>query len=505
MTSSKARDILDVAQFATDANIPALVQVIGPGTLELELVLRILLTYLPESIEPSAYVGLLRALFSNTFDDLDEPVTILRPSQDFTDVEMKRRLRKLHLLPLLTPSGNDAEPEEIFTAFLLDRSYRIDKEVGSLSFLCQLVEPFVHDSETIRVWFTSILIPLLRFDYEYYPQYAFSHDLESFESLRGSTGVRELMSRTFKNDTEQQEEPGRDLRGIVGPWIIGEVVGKQRSLLAGYQPVAHRQDSTSTRGPVEVSAVDDRNWGHVNAWILDLAGRDLSRVVAVVEQWDGPQDIDLGGWASQDDDENEETRGLTLDYAQSGMAAAYVCQDISTQTWKGIQCLISRAASLSHLTAPFEYDTMDLDSIISTISAEFISSISTVHLLPGDLLDALNPLTRPSDQALELAFLLVISARLLDDLEQPLALSRILTLSLFGLEADHRTTLLNILHRLQTKIRNDDQRWRKVRQNLLWLHTWNRSEQSRQGVLCRIMSVDLECELLKSLVISGRK
>ena len=504
MIPPKGRDILDAVQFATDANIPALSQVLKTGTLELELVLRILLTYLPECTEPSLYVGLLQNLISDSFEDQLEITPSSRASKELTEVEFKRRLQKLQLLPLSTPSNHDRERIDIFARFILDKAHRIDTEIGSLSFLQQLVEPFVELSDILRTWVVSVLLPLLRFNYEYYPQHTSTYSLESFESLGGASGVRELMSLTFEHE-EQQEEPGRNLRGIVGPWMYGGNNGKRRKLLAAYTPKVFHKEPIPSYTLDEEIAIHGRSWSHVNTWILGVAERNFSRAVTVLEQWNGPEDVDYGGWASQYDDGDEEMLSAKLDYAQCGIAAAYVCESTSTDTWEGIQSLISRVAILSNLTPPQDLETEDTDSIVSTIDTEFLSSISKVHLLPGDLLDNTNPLTRPSSQSLELAFILSHSARILDSLGQPLAMSRVLSLGLYGLEADQKTILINILHGLQIRIRNDHEQWRKVRGDLLWLHAWNGSQQPRQGILCRLSVVDLECETLKSIVVSGRE
>ena len=489
MASSKARDVLDAVHFASNADIPALTQVLKSETLEFEVVLRILLTYLPESTEPSLYVGLLQDLLDGTLAGRDEAAHISLLSKDLTDVETKKRLRKLHLLSLSTHLGSDAGRADTLTAFLLDRAHRIDREVGSLPFLQQLVEPFAERSETLRVWLVSILLPLLRLDYEQLTRQTFTYNLKAFESLTGRSGMQELLSHI-------QEEPGQELRCIVGPWMYGQVDRRRRWLLASYK------DPGAADGLVEQDVADGSKWGDVNAWLVDLAEHDVLRALSILQQWDGPRDVDYGGWIIEETESSEEMSNATLDYAQGGLAAFYVSQDTSVRAWEVMHCLISRAASLSELYLQYDPETVDLNSIASTINAEFLSSISTVHLPPGNLLDASNPLTRPSDQCLKLAIFIFFSARILSTLGWHLTVKRVLALALFGLDVDQRDLLLNILHG-QTKARNDDQKWHTIRRDLLWLQSWNQSRQPPQGVLCRIASVDVESEILKSIVTSG--
>lgn len=88
---------------------------------------------------------------------------------------------------------------------------------------------------------------------------------------------------------------GRDLRGLIGPWMYGDSRLKWRKL---------RKTSSSFDAVItpldEVPVANERcaRWEDVFHWITEQAQAPASWSTAVqaIDQWDGPGDVDLGGF-----------------------------------------------------------------------------------------------------------------------------------------------------------------------------------------------------------------
>jgi hypothetical protein len=102
-----------------------------------------------------------------------------------------------------------------------------------------------------------------------------------------------LLSRTGKKDnidTDQDTTVGRDLKGLVGPWMYGDTRWKRRRLSSsGEQSVA----------PLDETPVENQKyigWEEAFRWITRQARTSWKTAVRAIEQWDGPGDIDTGGY-----------------------------------------------------------------------------------------------------------------------------------------------------------------------------------------------------------------
>src|SRR5947209_11131362 len=285
---SAAHVILLATRLCSDANIEAFrsLRAHYPDVLSEEAVYRIILTFLPEETEPALYRPLLK-------DSLDEDGQFTSdldtfPVHDLSAESARAQVQQLHLRQVLPFDSNHNTKEDLRSNFLLQRAHQVDTATGDLLAILQLVEPFVDDSELLRNWLISTLLPLLRKDYEYYPDNSTSLSLNEMEGLRGSGGVEILLQHAKKNPIDSAI--GRDLRGIVGPWKYGGNQSKRRK-------VSHEDDMQRkiSRGPMD----DGDNWQDVNEWIISTSQSDHTLASRVVVEWDGPQDVDLGGYDSQ--------------------------------------------------------------------------------------------------------------------------------------------------------------------------------------------------------------
>lgn len=140
--------ILLTVHYASESNIKALHSFTPtrPDALEPELILRILLTYLPETLEPREYVTYVEEVGSRLYLDITrEDIEVdVSPVKDIGDEHAKKKARKIlrGLAEILPPAFPPHAPEDLLTRFLCHRAYRIDSETGLLNLVPELVEPF---------------------------------------------------------------------------------------------------------------------------------------------------------------------------------------------------------------------------------------------------------------------------------------------------------------------------------------------------------------------------
>lgn len=502
--------ILAAVRHASNADIPALRQLLEwPDALKLELTLRILLTFLPEGTEPGLYVDFLREL-SDPLPDFEGLITSSfpeHPEHDISEDEARVRVRRLRLTPLPNPKAQYNQDTDSLTLFLLNQAHKVDAETGSLDLVCQLLEPFFNHSEVLQTWMMSNLLPLLRLTYEYYPQSGISHSLEDFERLDGSIAIQSLLSKAAqRNDQRDTREVGRDLRGLVGPWMYGETTRKRRKLSHGKR---RRSLMTANRATEDESPAEEEqlssDWSHVNEWILDLGLRDFPRAVDAMTQWDGPNDVDYGDWvAGTQPVDEEEARVQTRRYSQAGLAALYATNDSSLETIIGSHRVLLQIARLVGLDEPPDLKRSDTPTN-SGISREYLDSLSPAHILYNALLRSQNPLTMPTLSAVSLFNLILASCYKLLNLGNVKTSRSVAELSLFGTQADQVTELKKTLYALKAE-KMDEKLWASIRRQVLWLRNWehasNELEEPR-GVFSKVAKNDLEIELLRAMLEGG--
>lgn len=515
--SIRARVILQAVKLSSDAQIPSIRQLIvrHPDILKLELVLRILLTYLPESIEPESYLDLLRYLVQ---DDVGATVSNTQDSSEleyeFSDFEARERVRQLHLLPLAPLQHSDDKSVDAFTLFLLHRAFRIDAETGSIPLVAQLVEPFLGHSRYLRTWAVSILLPLLRLDYVYYPSDGPTYSLETFEKLNGNAGVQSLLSKAAQAKTEgSKTEVGRDIRGLVGPWICGQNLNKRRKM----ESSSWRRSSIGAQTVGKPNATDDElfttgSWSDVNEWLLELAIRDYAQAVQVVEQWDGPKDLDYGDWSDNSEElDNEASQVLQIQYGQAALSTIYATKSATLDTVVGSHRILRKISELPNLRLPPDLDNLDVN-MVDEISHEYLGSLSSSHLLHNALLRAHNPLTSPMIPAVSLLFFVLASSHILQSHDFSKSCRDLLDLAVFAGEGDQLTELRRLLHTIQSTGRSQPS-WDSIRHQVLWLHDWayqasdskSRASVQPRGLFCKVQLAAIENELLKAMLASSCK
>lgn len=499
MTYSKAHVILDAVQFAANADTRNFGQLTAQDghTLTKRLALRILLTYLPESTPPSHYVELLQDLAADKVAATSQS-QVPQPSKDLSEDDATSRVRKLRLVSLTTEGIESSSADEL-DKFIISRARRVDAQLGSLTLLQQLVEPFVKQSVCLKKWTVAVLVPLVRLDYEYCIDSGRAYSLEAFERLHGRSGVEALMARAVSNRDPEAWYIGRNIRGILGPWVLGEVWRRQR------QGGADTSKLTTTDGQ-QIEELLASCWSNVYEWFLDLAKKDFTLALQFFDQWDGPGDVDYGGLHEGSFGGNA-LATAEKKYAQTGLAILYQCQDTALTTSENTYAILLKVAKVGGLVPPPDLNTFNREAFSSSLSSDYLGTISTVHLLPAELLEPFNPLTRPNSASLELTSMVLLSSRLLNNLGHALTLDRILGLALFGSRLDQWEMFRKILYGLNSTIFGDDGAWSEARHKFLWLRGWQSNggaAQARHGLFTQVSLEDYENEILKILVTHGR-
>ena len=510
----KAHIILEAVQFAASADVSSFHQLVArePEVLQLKLVLRILLTYLPESTEAQLYIDLIHQLATDTVHQPPQSSShSVQPGNKLSDEDAQKRVRQLHLLPVAEEHDLRAGCTDQISLFLIHRARKIDEETGSIQEVQQLLEPFLDRDPYLRTWIISNILPLRRLNYEFYPQIDAAYTLEAFEKLNGRPAIDSLLSRSARAGNEQPIQSARDLRGVVGPWVYGEKSRKRRK-------THHDRRRNSLTIPRIIEKIvetdnEDRHsaWSDVNEWIVELALRDFAAAADTVEHWDGPNDVDYDGF--RDDGEmDDDIHGLLVQrYGQAGLATIHVTSGTSVSTFERSHSILTKVARLLSLQEPPAFEDTQSSST-SALSKNYLDQLSEIHLLHTALLRPENPLTLPDNPSLAFASLVLRSCIVLQKLGYPRAYRVVAGLAAFSRREEQMEELHKTLQRIPVRTR-DNASWAEVRQQILWLRDWryNTSEpnisegETLLGVFCRIGRVDVEVELLRALLRASCK
>lgn len=518
-----AQCILLAIRLAADSNIEHFrsLTLLRFDVFDTPLVFRILLSYLPESLEPETYtkyiseVDLRIYLGNDASDDLDVS------SVDLMSVEQtKRNLKRVHLISLendIIPLGNEKAD---LARFLVKRSHRIEKETGLLSLIPRLVRPFLEKSDHLREWYVSIVLPLQRWDYDFYPDDATKVTLEAFESLRGSKALHVLLARATRASREGRTSSGqvaRDFRSIVGPWIYGSAGRKRRALedTQGQillQAIDARievlEQAASTKNHSGPEDDQESDWHNVFDYFVTEAQTNFAFAVEAIEDWNGPEDVDLGGYGKEyfnkKDDIVENLRQL---YCKACFTSIYVAEQDTKETVEGAHAILCRLADLLDFEPPPDLATSI--HLLPVIEQQDITGGQKPALDRHALLARNHPLTDPTLKSYALLQMLVYSAYQLDSLGGKISLSKIARLRFWSAEAEQLEQIRQILKDLIQDSSKSDEQWADHRKALLWLRDWalESPDEHRDvgwGAFGNVAQPVVEFEILRALCLASR-
>ncbi|KAG9947795.1 secretory pathway Sec39, partial [Aureobasidium melanogenum] len=523
---SSAQCILLTVHYASEANIRAL-HAFTPLRLDVlspELVLRIVLSYLPETVDPSLYTTYVREVATRIYLEQQEPFDIdTTPVAALSAEKAQKRVNKLSIADLSPPAFPPHAPTDLLTRFVIHRANRIDSETGLLTLVPRLAEPFLDTNDYLRTWYVSVVLPLLRLRYDFYPEKKDPPTLPAFERLDGQQGIDLLLENVtdvqheITSSTDSEGLVARDTRAMVGPWMYGHTERKRRRLDDEPEPTHDEQDmvrSPSRTAFIKLDGVSKHDktghdWEYVFEWMVHNAVNNFPLVTNLIEEWDGPGDVDLGGFhnpqAYLDDDIQAK---LERQYAQAAFASCYAAEADTPETIDGAHGILVRLAQLLDFEPPPELATSVKQLPKVDKHAELLHATdSTIYLEPDVLLRPEHPLATPKLETYMLLQMMVYSAYQLNGLGHSISILNVAKLRFFSDEDEQLSLLLKIVHGLAAKGKRDEQQWQYDYDRLIWLWNWNieLEDQGRRGagIFGRIEKTVIERELLKVLISSG--
>ncbi|KAF9741699.1 hypothetical protein PMIN02_000634 [Paraphaeosphaeria minitans] len=492
--------VLLAVHYANESNLAALraLTALRDTDFDVELAFRILLTHLPESVPPVEYIGYLDELASDNRTPGDDPAAALdiAPVEELTKSDARKKRRKLELLPLVHPLYKSETDLDLLTHFLIHRAHRIDAQTGLPSAIPELVAPFIGHSEYLRTWLISTALPLLRLMYEYYPESP-APSLDDFARLTGRRAIDLQLAnlRRVNAGTREGGHAARDLRGVVGPWICGATERKRRKL----------SPDDRSASITETPAQEPDDWEALFGWLVDTSKADFALVSSAITEWDGPEDLDLGGFEEgRDYVDDDSQRKLERRYAQTALACLYLLDSNHTDTLQTAHGLLSRISDLLGLEPPPDL-TVTVEALPScTADMPILQDLKASNLLEENITRTDNPLTEAKQDAVHLVELLIFSTFVLSSLQQPFSLRHVSRMFLRNDQSEQTSLLHKIVHTLSTSTKLDGEQWRSNRSRLLWLWNWGSNQAGNdrhaQGILGHIDSNTIETEILKGLL-----
>ncbi len=467
-----------------------------PEVLGAELCCRILLTFVSGNEDPQQYVQLLKQLGGVVVEDGLSKNIDVSSVEELSEAEARRRVQQMRLVRLKSFDSEDFATQDVITRFVIQQAYRIDAETGDLPTILYLVEPFVDGAEPLRQWLISSLLPLLRLDYEYYVEGGSGLSLSAIRDLAGSKGLNLLLQRA--KTEEGRQHIGRDLRGIVGPWMYGARSSKRRKLSPSFR-------RASIVGQESSSTPERSGWQDVNEWILETSIEDYDLAAEAICKWDGPRDVDLGGYESKTQPTTTADTTLSIDYGQAALAIVYTTDDTSPQANKNLWRILGRVGDIAEVNLPRQVNGEGMPDC--SHQPESITTMPRSELATENLLEPHHALTRPSAASLEFLWAILTSIQLLDELHCQLKFScRDATfLTLYATEQVQRRELHQALQNL-ARIASAKTDWQSVRKRILWLSRWQldapslSEEENHRALFWRVSCEDVETELFGALL-----
>ncbi|KAJ5106655.1 hypothetical protein N7456_003330 [Penicillium angulare] len=473
-----------------------------PHCFPLERLLRIILTFLPESIEPSQYVDTLQQLSSESSNaDQDQEIDI-SAVKDFTELEARKRVRKLRLRPLKQDGEEEEGLSDPLTQFIIHRAHLIDTETSLQPLVLDLLIPFYNQKPVLRTWLISSLLPALRLNYEYYPNRDETLSLETLESLDDQTAVNVLLS--IAGPERNDMDLVTNLRGLIGPWLYGSNRSKRRRL----NEAAQENSISFIQETPKPKTIEVAGWEHVNLWLLSRSLVDYDSVVNAFVNWSGPEDVDMGGYDEGAGRFSSETSKELLNrYGQSGLSVIYAQADSSNDLLEGSFKILSRVAELLALEECSYLSTCGSVLPAVDFDTELISSASRASLLQNALMAPENPLTAPSPSSISFASALLLSLRILTDLGHVIPCRALANMCLHSSKEIQMADLQSVVTSTVKQPRSSND-WQAVRQNLLWLRDWQTEDSdngwegpsTHQGLFWQLPRDTVETEILKALI-----
>ncbi|CRG85819.1 Sister chromatid cohesion protein PDS5 [Talaromyces islandicus] len=465
-----------------------------PTSLTTERLFRIILSFLPETTPPSHYTPILDDIDRNELSETSSGPIDVSAIKEVKEPEARTRVRRLRLLPLKYRSGESID--DLLTEFLIHRAHKIDEETGLQTFILDLLLPFYDRSEILRRYLVSLILPLLRANYEYYPDREEKLSLHVFDSLDTATSINLLLSMAASNATAI--DLAQNLRGLAGPWITGRAESKRRKL--------SHEDSTTEVKDIACNASED--WQVVNEWLLSRSLVEFENVARGIIDWDGPEDVDSGGYLPGDESPDEIDR-LRRSYGQAALAIVYAT-DLGRGSLESSFQIASKVENLLGLDSNLHINFDSEQLPVFDVDVDTLSTASKALLLQNALLKPNNSLTVPTPQSVGFLQVLLVSLRVLCSFGYNTSCRSAATVCLQNGEEAQASEMHGVINMIvkQAKPGLD---WRRIREQILWLQDWrsgshNTLDQGKaeyHGLFWRVSRTAVETEILRAMITAG--
>ncbi|KIW24156.1 uncharacterized protein PV07_09887 [Cladophialophora immunda] len=467
-----AHIVLSAVQVTSEGDLESLLKIVRwrPEIFSDTFVYRLLLSFYPaETAEQSTLAKFLQSLGDQSNDAKGPEAPSLEPStSNLTENEALRRCRALSLrsIPEYEPIRTRSELANV----VIEWAKRLEQIHGSAQPAAEFVHNFIgHDSD-LGLWYETYLAPLVRLQYEFYPDSENVIGLRDLETLSDKEGIQTLLQYAMKR--HNPSEVARDLDYVVSPWVRGASQAKRRRV--DYSA----EDTTS----------DEKTWESLYDWLIATSMTEFSIAAKAYADWNGPVEY------------HRPTDEAVARFAQTGMAIVYGCSEASPEARSVCRLVIIKAAKLLNLGLP-ELSQPEPDI---SLPKGFATDLAETDLLINSLLKKSNKFTRVNEFSLHLLTGIFATAEILSGFGSPRTISELAHVSIFGSERRHKDELRRLLQHIPLHTRQEID-WRSVRRQLLWLQSWAKTQpvvaaQQRTAFLSHLPLSFVETQILDALL-----
>jgi len=442
--------------------------------LPVTLIYRILLSFYPvNQLNLSHLADFLLALQDPPSDAPAVDEFKIDPS--ISTITPKDALRRCRLLTLRSnPPHAIFGSENGLTNFIVNWSYRVES-TGGVQPLLAFVEPFLSTDTCLRLWHDTCLLPVVRLQYEFYPDAVHTIGLHDFQGLSGMGGVQSLLQNA--QETHEPALVARDLDDVVSPWVHGASEWKRRRVEPGD------------------AEVDDSSWEVVNEWLLAASVKDFDVIGTAFVSWDGPK-------PNQSDKISKLDEPALGRFAQTGLAIIYACPELSQSSLSVAKNILTKVSNITCERPPDFTTSVPEIALDDSVSRRF----KEIDLMFNCLLKQDNPFSQVNPSSIALVWGLLETATLLLDFNLPASTSALARTCLFGSERQQKDELGKILQRISEKPKQVD--WISIRNRLHWSRRWTRQDASTDsgvqlGFLSKVPQEVLDTQILNASLKLG--
>lgn len=466
---TNAHFILDAVRQVSEEDLDGLLKVVRwrRDVLPNSLIYRLLLSFSPtETADQSKLVQFLKSLrdasqapVNHDEPTLDPAISILSRS------EALRQCRGLRLRSIPEHAAISTESE--LANFVIEWAKRLELMNGAAQPPADFVEQFIEHDPDLRHWYETYLIPVLRLQYEFYPDNEGVIGVQDMERLSGAGGVKTLLQ--YAEREQKPSDIARDLDFVVGPWVRGASRAKRRKVEYSAEDIA-----------VEVAS-----WETVNDWLFSSSLTDFHVSAQAYVEWNGP----VEDFQNADD--------TAARFAQTGLAIIYGCSESSGESQAVCREVLRKTSRLAGSKLP-DLSKHEPDIVLPE---SFVNQLDETDLLSNTLRRRENRFTQVNESSLQLLFGLLGTSDILSDFGLPKTISDLARDCVFGSERRHKDELRRILQQVPRQTRKEID-WRSTRRQLLWLRCWTHTKQEQRppGFLFQLSLNYMETQLLDAFL-----